>query len=102
MKIKFHNPYLSTKDKLSTLQRMIIVYSILYYELDKPKISDKDFDRICRMYMKNKDKVDIEKTDYGYMFYDFDGNTGFDLSSRLNKKDKKYIDSIIFTILNKR
>lgn len=101
MKVKFHNPYLSTEDKLSILQRMIIIHSVLYYVKDISVISDKDFDNICKMYLKNVDKVNIEDTDYGYMFYDFDGNTGFDLPSRLNKKDKKYIESIVFVITNK-
>ena len=31
------------------------------------------------------------KTQYGYVMYDFDGTTGFDLYSRLNEKDKRYL-----------
>ena len=100
MKVKFPNPYLSTEDKLSILQRFIIVHSVLYYEKDASKISDKDFDKACKTYLNNINKVDIEDTDYGYMFEDFDGNTGFDLYSRLKKKDKVYIDAIVFSILN--
>lgn len=31
---------------------------------------------------------------YGYAYYDFDGSTGFHLTDRLTKKDKKYLDAI--------
>ena len=33
-------------------------------------------------------------TQYGYIFYDFDGTTGFDLYDRLTEEDKKYMDAI--------
>lgn len=39
--------------------------------------------------------IDIKNnTQYGYIMYDFDGTTGFDLYSRLNEHDKKYLISI--------
>lgn len=98
MKVKFYNPYLSMEDKISVLQRFIIVHSWLYYVLDSPVISDKSFDELCKQYMKNKNKVKLSKTDYGYMFKDFDGNTGFDLPSRVKEEQKKYIEGIVFTL----
>jgi hypothetical protein len=33
-------------------------------------------------------------TQYGYVFYDFDGTTGFDLFSRLNGMDKQFIGKL--------
>ena len=36
---------------------------------------------------------------YGYIFYDFDGTTGFHLYDRLNENDKNYLDNIVNHIL---
>ena len=33
-------------------------------------------------------------TQYGYVFYDYDGTTGFDLFDRLKQKDKTMIQGI--------
>ena len=52
-------------------------------------------------YFNNKDKIKQE-TEYGYAFFDFDGNTGFDLCSRLNKKDgEKLRDMCTYQIYRK-
>lgn len=83
---------------LSYIQRIILLHSICYYMLDNSKISDKDYDNITKLYInlvnKYNNTTDITKTDYYYVFYDFDGSTGFDLYYRLNKKDKTYLTNI--------
>ena len=38
---------------------------------------------------------------YGYVFYDFDGTTGFHIYGRLNDHDKNYLDNIVTHILTK-
>lgn len=99
--MKFGNPYWSEKLKMSALQRWLIVHSILYYEMDNSIVSDKMFDanakQLVKMQSENPDEA--ERTDYWYIFYDFDGSTGFDLYGRLTDKDRKYLRHIAAHVL---
>ena len=82
---------------ISFLQRHIIVHSILYYELNTTVISDSEFDLLSKqlLHLQSKAKEEeLEKSQYYYVFYDFDGNTGFDLWYRLKDSDKEYLLSI--------
>lgn len=82
---------------ISFLQRRIIVYSILYYELNTNVISDSDFDllSIQLLHLQSRtNKEELEKSQYYYVFYDFDGNTGFDLWYRLKDSDRDYLLNI--------
>jgi hypothetical protein len=57
-------------------------------------VSDKYYDDLCRQLVAMMDEATEEQresTQYYYIFYDFDGSTGFDLESRLNKKDRMYL-----------
>lgn len=85
-------PYIYWSDitKISLLQRMVIIHSILYYELDSSVISDKKFDELSKQLVKMQRaaKEKLKETDYYYCMKDFDGSTGFDLYGRLKKKDK--------------
>ena len=94
--MKFTNPYWSNKLRISALQRWILVHSIIYYELNTSIIEDKLFDANSRqlVQMQNDFPEDAIESDYYYVFYNFDGNTGFDLYERLNNKDKKYLTHI--------
>lgn len=92
-------------DLLSTtnfLQRRIIVYSLLYYELDVTAITDKQFDCMAKQLVRLHEKVGrgnvSRKTQYGYALYDFDGTTGFDIADRLNKNDKNYLMDLALQI----
>ena len=80
--------------KINYLQRFILVNSYLYYEKDDSAITDKQFDEAAKQLVKLQRGYDTSKTQYGYVFYDFDGTTGFDLWDRLNKKDKRFIQNI--------
>lgn len=84
--------------KINFLQRCVILHSYLYYELDDPVISDRDFDRLCKKLTEYQSKHDPEwihgYTTYGYCMYDFDGCTGFDLWSRLRDRNKEMIKFI--------
>ena len=88
------------KTCMDFLQRKIIINSILYYELDNPLMNDKEYDELSRQLVELHKEVDIESTQYGYVMYDFDGSTGFDLYSRLNDKDKKYLLSMAHHLLS--
>ena len=57
-------------------------------------LSDKDYDEISKQLVELQKNVDVRLTQYGYIFYDFDGSTGFDLYDRLTEEDKKYMDAI--------
>ena len=98
----FKNPYWSVKLKISTLQRWIIVHSIIYYELNSSVVTDKVFDANAKQLVKmqNDNPKTSAQSDYWYVFNDFDGSTGFDLYHRLNKKGKQYLKHIAQVILN--
>ena len=89
----------SLKDKVEFLQRKIIINSILYYYKDTNFITDNQFDEISAYLVNLQSQIDIEETMYGYIFYDFDGTTGFHLYDRLTEKDKNYLDNIVNCIL---
>ena len=82
---------------ISWLQRRIIVYSIMYYEMSESCITDKSFDELSHQLvelMNSNPKEVLEQTTYWYVMYDFDGSTGFDIPSRLTKHDLEYLTII--------
>ena len=76
---------------INFLQRKIILNAIACYELDSPRLSDREYDELSHQLVELQKDIDIHETQYGYLMYDFDGTTGFDLYSRLNEKDKRYL-----------
>lgn len=98
-KIKFKDWDLLTK--INYYQRKIILNCIMYYEYDKSFLTDNYYDSISHELVKMQKELDKSRrydvkrdTTYGYMMYDFDGNTGFDLPKRLNPKDYDYLNNI--------
>ena len=79
---------------INYLQRKIILNCIAYYYRNTNGLSDKDYDEISKQLVELQKTVDVRLTQYGYIFYDFDGSTGFDLYDRLKEADKKYMDAI--------
>lgn len=94
--------YWTETEKISFLQRVILIHSYLYYEKDNSIWTDKQYDEIAKQLaemQKPKTAIWIQnKTQYGYAFYDFDGTTGFLLWDRLKKKDKEQIAGIAGSI----
>ena len=89
--------YWSNTTKISYLQRRIIVWSIMYYENDESCVSDHEYDSVSHQLadlQKKATKEEWEASTYYYAMYDFDGNTGFDIPSRLTKKDRAYLGHI--------
>lgn len=87
--------------KINYYQRKIILNCIMYYEYDKSFLTDNYYDSISHELVKMQKELDKSRrydvkrdTTYGYMMYDFDGNTGFDLPKRLNTKDYDYLNKI--------
>lgn len=80
------------RTKINFLQRKIILNSIVYYMFNKNLISDREYDLMSRQLVElHKEYGDISDTQYGYVMYDFDGTTGFDLYDRLSDLDKDYL-----------
>lgn len=96
--------YWDNKTKIEYLQRRILVYSIAYYELNNNIVSDKYYDEISKqlIVLQKENKDIVKESAYGYVFYDFDGSTGFDLYHRLNKSDKEYLMHITQIVLAQR
>lgn len=93
---------LTQKQKIEVLERHILVHSMLYYHMNESVISDKRYDKLCRLLVKKFEALTPKKiasTQYGYVFNDFDGNTGFDLIDRLTKEDRKRIKQVATTVL---
>ena len=99
--MKFTNPYWSNKLRIGTLQRWILVHSILYYEMDTSVVEDKVFDANARQLVKMQAEhpEDAEESQYWCVFFDFDGSTGFDLPYRLTNDDKQYLKHIASHVL---
>lgn len=90
--------------KISCLQRRIIVYSIMYYELSESCITDAEYDAISKQLVhlqSSVDRAEFEKSQYYYAMYDFDGSTGFDIPSRLTKRDREYLTKIAHMVKQK-
>lgn len=83
---------LTNLERCSFLQRKIIINSIIYYELNDNVISDKQFDKMCKNLLRGiQFTKNYQRSDYFYVFYDFDGSTGFHLYHRLEEDDKEYL-----------
>ena len=90
--------YLSIVDYI---QRFIIIHSIIYYELNENVISDKDFDNVSKLLLKLREENEevYKKSQYYYVFNDFDGTTGFYIYDTLNTKDKEYLSKLANHVL---
>ena len=99
--MKFTNPYWSYKLRIETLQRWVLIHSILYYEMDESLVSDKVFDEHAKTLvgLQKEHRASAKHSQYWYVFHDFDGTTGFDLPDRLNDKDKAYLFMIAKHVL---
>lgn len=90
--------YWTDKLKVDFLQRVILLHSYLYYECGESVWQDIQFDTVSKQLYELQQKHSVEwirnKTQYGYMFYDFTTTTGFYLWDRANEKDRKAIQFI--------
>lgn len=98
-KIKFKEWDLITK--INYYQRKIILNCIMYYDYNKSFLTDNYYDTISHELVKMQKELDKSRrydvkrdTTYGYMMFDFDGNTGFDLPKRLSAEDYEYLNDI--------
>ncbi|NLZ47004.1 MAG: hypothetical protein GX896_09980 [Clostridiales bacterium] len=102
--MNFRNPYFTEEEKIGMLQRWIIVQSRFYYDTDIELVSDKVYDDNCRQLvdLQNQFREAFKRSQYYYMFYDFDGTTGFHLYNRLTEPDRIRIDNIVNMLMRLR
>ena len=93
--------YFDIKTKIEYIERRIIIYSIMYYELNQSVVSDKDYDKLSKYlcYLINQYPDVFKSTEYYYCLYDFEPSTGFYIYDRLNKRDKNKLRHIAEYIL---
>ena len=96
--------YWSNSTKISYLQRRIIIWSIMYYEYDESCVPDSTYDSVSHQLVELQKQTSLEefkKSRYYYAMHDFDGSTGFDIPSRLTKKDREYLGLLVTIIHDK-
>lgn len=93
--------------KINYLQRKILLNSIAYYEYDASTIDDHFYDSICRrlvilhgIYDEETGRDFSRDSEYGYVFYDFTGDTGYHLYSRLEPNDRYWLDMMVHCHIN--
>lgn len=94
-------------DKINYLQRKILLNSYLYYEYNMNSLSDHFYDDMCKQLVEFQDTYNetgsVENdTTYGYVYYDFDGSTGFHLYGRLKHDDRLYLNMISTLFIQNR
>lgn len=101
----FVSPYEGDITRVSKKQRYILVHSYLYYKIGSPVITDLMYDKAMydlKEEISRLSQYAFSKTDYYYVFSDFDPSTGFDLVDRLCENDLKWICMISDQVLMSR
>lgn len=86
----------------SRLQRQILILSSLYYEYDYSHVSDTAYEEIVKELLSQQEELKpvlCKATEYWNAFYDFEGNTGFYLNTRLTEKQREVIVAVAKDIL---
>ena len=88
MYMKFHRPF-NVVEKIQLLQRWIMVASVAYYDFDGNFIEDYKYDANARQLvdLMNKYPEEATRSRYHKYFYDYTGETGYHLSSRVERDD---------------
>ena len=92
-------------EKVSYLQRRVLVYSMAYYNQDTNIVSDMEYDGVSRQLAKmqaNLSPKEFQRTRYGYAFEGFDGSTAFDIPSKLSVEDYEYLYRITMYVISMR
>ena len=91
MKIIFKNPYLTDESKIRMLQRWILVHSYIYYVKDSNIVYDSEYDKNTQQLLKLMKENPKTKTEFSYVFKNFESGTGFYLYSSLNSEHQELI-----------
>lgn len=88
---------LSIQYQINRLQRIIILHSYLYYELDDSVISDREYDAKSKELVRYKnDYPELWRTSEYFKQFgdDYDGSTGFTLFYDLDSHQQEIIRCI--------
>lgn len=97
--------YWSRTTKVSWIQRAILLYSIAYYELDTNIVSDEYYNTLARLLVSEQKKMTREQllsTEYGKLFEEFTGSSGFDLVHKLDPDHLLYLTNIAAHIVERQ
>jgi hypothetical protein len=89
----------SVEEKISHLQRRILVYSYQYYEIGDTVVDDPFYDSCVKQLLMFKDEYpeEYKRSFYYYAYKDFTGETGFYLYYRLRTAHAKIIKAIAYS-----
>lgn len=85
------------QDKINHLQRLIVLHSYIYYELDQNVISDHEYNELGRKLVGyKKEYPELWKSSMYYEQFgdEYDGSTGYDIYQKLNNEQKRIIQYI--------
>ena len=90
----FDKPF-TDKEKIELLQRAILVHSFMYYELDQSVLPDWKYDGNSKQLVEmiKTFPEEFRQSRYYKYFHDFNGSTGYHLTSRI-KKDKELYSQV--------
>lgn len=94
---------MDTQTYIDYLQRVIIIHSYIYYELNDNLISDKEYDEKARELVKLKNEYpELWKKSYYYKQFgdDYNGATGFTLYLDLDGRQQEIIRYIAKILLH--
>lgn len=100
--MKFNSPYWSTETKIRMLQRWILVQSFIYYKLNQNIVSDFEYDKNTQQLIQMQKENSKVKTEFSYVFKDFNSGTGFDLIMKLKDEHYKLIEQDANIAIKKR
>ena len=86
--MKFNTPF-TPVEKIQLLQRWIMVASVAYYEYDDNFVDDFKYDANAHQLVNlmNEFPEEAKQSRYYKYFYDYTGETGYHLTSRVEKDD---------------
>lgn len=87
---------LNTADRISYKQRMILIHSYIYYNLDRNIMSDTKYDKLSYNLVDliKQHPEEFRQSEYASIFETFDGNSGFGLYEALTDEQKARIQQI--------
>ncbi len=89
-------------DKISKLQKQVILWSVLYYSYDYSEVSDFRYNEVAEKLMELQHGESLEvckQTRFWYVMSDFDCSTGYYLHANLTASDKEMFETLAKNVL---
>lgn len=78
-------------EKISFLQRKILITEILKSQNKVVNLSEEDYTDICKTLTRLQDDKAANQSQYWYVFFDFRNDPGPHLRMRLSQHDREYL-----------